>query len=130
MKVTISRLFELSRYLNTNAGKDLEGALSYLSDFAELTIRGLRNNLTFEDNLFCDVKRVNVRNGVESIVSVASKKRPTRILVDRAISKYYIITGFGWRFNAAGEVVVTIKFDGSPPANESIPVDLTIFYGA
>lgn len=129
MKVTISRLFEISKYLSTNAGKELEGALSYISEFAELTIRGLRNNLTFEENLFCEVKTVSVRHNMESIISIANRKRPVRIYLDRAVSQYYVVTGFGWRFSASGEVVIKVLFDGPPPANEQINVDITIFYG-
>jgi hypothetical protein len=129
MKVTISKLFELSKYLGTNAGKELEGALSYLSDFAELTVRGLTNQLTFEDNLNCEQKRISVRNNMETIVSIASRKRPTRIYIDRVISPYYVVTGFGWQFNAAGQVVLKCLFDGSPPTAQDISLDITIFYG-
>lgn len=129
MKVTISRLFELSKYLTTEAGKELEGALSYMSDLAELTLRGFRNQLTFEENMFCEVKRIAVRNNTPTIISIAQRNRPVRIYADRVISQYYVITGFGWTFNTSGEVVLKVIFDGSPPANEQISMDITIFYG-
>lgn len=129
MKVTISRLFEISKYLTTSAGKDLEGALSYISEFAELTIRGLRNNLTFEENIFCEVKTVSVRHNTETIISIAKRNRPVRIYVDKVISPYFVITGFGWKFSPSGEVVIKVLFDGPPPALEQINVDITIFYG-
>ncbi len=129
MKVTVSRLFEISKYLDTDSGKELEGALSYISEFAEVTVRGLRNNLTFEDNVDCEQKRISVRHNVETIVSIATRKRPVRIYLDRAVSQYYVTTGFGWQFNNAGQVIIKVLFDGPPPANTDINVDITIFYG-
>lgn len=130
MKVTISRLFELSKYIATDAGKDLEGALSYLSDFAELTIRGLRNGLTFEDNLQCEKKTLSIRNNVETVILPAGKKRPIRILLDKVTSPYYIVNGFGWRFNTKGETTLIIQVAGSPPTTEQISLDVTIFYAS
>ncbi len=129
MKVTVSRLFELSKALTTDAGKELENALTYLSEFAEVTVRGLRNNLTFEDNVDCEQKRISVRHNVEAIISTTAQKRPTRIYIDRAVSQYYVVTGFGWKFSNTGQVVMKILFDGPPPASVDIPVDITIFYG-
>ncbi len=35
-KITVSRIFELSKYLATKSGQELKDALGYMSDFAEV----------------------------------------------------------------------------------------------
>lgn len=129
-KITVSRLFEISSYLTTKAGQELRPALSYISEFAEVTLRNLRNGLTFADNLDCELKRVSVREGTEAIISIASNRRPSRIYVDRVIENtYYSITSFGWKFNSNGDVVIKIKFDGTPATSLEIPIDIMISFG-
>lgn len=129
-KVTLSRIYDLSKSLATKAGKELEDPLRYLAEFAELTLRNLRNGLTFADNMDCEIKQITVKNSAETIVSVASRKRAVRITVDQAINQtYYVVTGFGWKYNNAGEIVVKISFDGSPPASLDVPVNIVIHFG-
>lgn len=129
MKVTISRLFEISKSLGTQAGKELSDALQYLADLGEMTARGLTNSLTFEDNLDCQTKRLTVRNNTLTVIGAPTGRRITRIYVDRVISPYFVVTGFGWQISGSGQVVAKFLFDGSPPATQDITVDITIFYG-
>lgn len=129
-KITESRIFEISKFLATKSGKELEGVLTYLSNFAELTLRNLRNGLTFADNMDCELKRINIRNGVETVVSIASRKRAVRVYVDRIVdTNYYSWNEFGWKFNNTGELVIKLGIAGSPPASLDIPVDITILFG-
>lgn len=129
-KITISRIFELSKYLSTKAGQELKDALAYLSDFAEVSLRNLRNGLTFSDNFDCELKTVAVRSNVETKISLASRKRATAVLVKRVVhDNYYIVDKFGWKFNADGDIVITTVFSGSPAATLEIPVELLILFG-
>lgn len=129
-RVTLSRIFEISKYLATKAGQELQDPLVYLSDFAELTLRNLRNGLTFADNLDCEIKRVTIRSGVETTVSTISSKRVVRITVDRAVdSTYFVIDSFGWKYNAQGAVVIKATLAGSPPASLDVPLDLVLHFG-
>jgi hypothetical protein len=131
-KITISRIFEISKYLATKAGQELRDPLTYLSEFAEVTLRNLRNGLTFADNLDCEVKRVSVRNDLETIVSTSTSdsKRAVRITVDRAIDgTYYVVNSFGWKYNANGDIVIKATFDGTPAASLAIPLDIVIHFG-
>lgn len=129
-KITESRIFEVSKYLATKSGKELEGVLTYLSSFAELVLRNLRNGLTFGDNLDCEIKRVTVRNAVETVVAVASKRRPVRVYLDRVLdSTFYVCDRFGWRFNNNGDLVIKCIFDGSPSPSLDIQVDITLIFG-
>jgi hypothetical protein len=129
-KITISRLFEISQYLTTQAGQELQGALSYLSEFAEVTLRNLRNNLTFADNMSCEIKIVSVLNNTETVVSLQSNRRPVQVLVRRSFNNtYYVIDQFGWKFNGTGQIVVKAVFSGSPSATLSIDLDLVFIFG-
>jgi hypothetical protein len=129
-KVTISRIYELSRYIATKSGKELQGPLEYLAEFAELTLRSLRNGLTFSDNMDCESRRVTVRNDTETVISIATNKRAQRIYLDRVIDQtYYVVTSFGWKYNSKGEIVVKVGFDGSPSSSQDLTIDLCIHFG-
>lgn len=130
-KITISRIYELSKALSTKSGQELQGPLTFLSELAEVSLRNLRNGLTFTDNMDCETKRVFVRDNEETIISISSRnKRAQRIYVDRAIdTTYYVINSFGWKYNANGEVVLKIGFANSPPSSLDIPVDIVIHFG-
>lgn len=129
-KITISRLFEISQSLATKSGQELRPALQYISEFAEVTLRNLRNGLTFADNLDCQIKRVSVRSGVESVVSVANNRRATRVTVDKVVSDtYYVVSKFGWKYNSNGALVINVTLDGSPPSSLDITLDIVIHFG-
>lgn len=129
-KVTISRIYELSKALATKSGQELQGPLTFLSELAEVTLRNLRNNLTFTDNMDCTNRTISVRSNTETVVSIAERKRAMRIYVDRVVDDtYYIVDSFGWKFNTAGEVVIKVGFANSPPATLDITLNLVIHFG-
>ncbi len=129
-KITISRLFEISQSLSTKAGQELRPALQYISEFAEVTLRNLRNGLTFADNLDCQIKRVSVRSGVETVVSIDGTKRASRVTVDKVVENtYYVVSAFGWKYNSNGDIVIKVTLDGSPPSSLDIVLDIVIHFG-
>lgn len=129
-KVTITRLFEVSRYLATQAGTELKDALVYLSEFAEVVTRNLRNGLTFQDNFDVLIKRVQVLPDTESVVLPAQSRRVNHIMVRRSVDDtYYEISSFGWKYKANGEIAIKAGFTGSPSATTKRTLELIIFYG-
>lgn len=129
-KITVSRIFELSKYLATKSGQELKDALVYMSEFAEVSLRNLRNGLTFADNFDCETKTVSVRTNTEAKISLASRKRASSVLIRRVVSDaFYIVEKFGWKYNADGDIVVTIVFSGSPASTLDISVELLILFG-
>lgn len=128
-KITISRIFELSRYLATKSGQELKDALIYLSEFAEVSLRNLRNGLTFRENFDSETKIVSLTTGTETAISVEGNRRPSCVLLCRVIDNtYYKVDSFGWKFAADGNVVVTVDFSGSPSATTSISVELLLLF--
>lgn len=129
-KVTLSRIFELSKALTTKAGQELEDQLTYISDLAELTLRLLRNGLTFGDNFDCELKTITIRSGEETVISTSQKKRALQVQIRKIVNdQYYRWSDFGWKLNQNGQIVVWITISGSPPATQQITVDLLILYG-
>ena len=133
-KITISRLFEVSAYLTTDAGRDLKEALVYLSEFVEVTIRNLRNGLTFVDNFDVTEKSVQVRSGAETVILTDEKKRVKEVVCRRVShDKYYLVNSFGWRYNPKGEVVITLTLldaSGSAIATTTdVNIDLLVHFG-
>lgn len=129
-KVNISRLFEVSRYLTTPAGQQLKDALEYLSSFATETVRNLKQGLTFGDNFDAEIKSISVLSGVETTIMPSKNTTITQVMLRRVVDNtYYAVDSFGWKYGAAGNLVVKIVFSGSPPATTSISAELIIFYG-
>mgnify|MGYP006933461297 CR=1 FL=1 len=60
MKLSIARVLETSKYLATDAGKQLEEFVTFVSDLSEQMIRSLRNGLTLRDNFDCQVVDVTI----------------------------------------------------------------------
>lgn len=128
-KISITKIFELSKYLATKSGQELRDALVYLAEFSEISIRSLRKGLTFDDNFDSETKQVSLVNGVETIISVASAKRATQVMVKRIFSdQYYVIDSFGWKYNGDGDIVVKASFAGSPAASQPIPLEVLIIF--
>lgn len=133
-KITVSRLFEISQILATPAGQQLQGAFTYLSEFAEVTLRNLRNGLTFRDNIDCNLKTVQILTGVESIVNISTNQRAIAIIPLQAIDQsFYVISKFGWKYNNSGQPVVFASFQNTsgtaPAATTFVSLALLILFG-
>lgn len=129
-KITVSRIFELSKYLATKSGQELKDALVYMSEFAEVSLRNLRNGLTFADNFDCELKTVTLRTNAETKISLAVRKRAVDVRIRRVVDNtYYIIESFGWKFNTDGDIVVKAVFVGSPASTLDITCELLILFG-
>ena len=133
-KITLSRLFEVSKYLTTESGKELKDALVYISEFVEVTVRNLTNGLTFVDNFDVTAKTISVRPDTETVIFAANRKRVKEVVIRRAAhDTYYVVSSFGWKFTTEGEVVITVDFTDksgtSAPATTDVTLDLLLHFG-
>jgi hypothetical protein len=129
-KVTLSRLFEVSKYLATDAGKDLKDALVYISEFVEVTTRNLRNGLTYGDNFDTTLKQVTIKPDTEQVILSGERRRVKEVVCRRAVdATYYVIDSFGWKYNTDGDVVIKAGFTGSPPATQDIILEIMLHFG-
>ncbi len=133
-KITVSRLFEISRYLTTDAGKQLEGALRYLSEFAEVSIRTLRNGLTFADNVDCAIKTLTLPSEIVTTVAFSGSKRASYVIPVRVVDiNYWVISEFGWSYDSNGNLQVFCKIldttGASPPTSWRGDLVLIILFG-
>lgn len=133
-KVTISRLFEISKFLKTKSGQELEGALSYLSELAEVTLRILRNGITFSDNIDCEPKTISLQNQTVTTVFPSKNKTILGIVPLRVQDQtYYVLDRFGWFLNTKGEPQIYASFldsAGSAPAStRTVNLTVVIHFG-
>jgi hypothetical protein len=124
-KITISRLFETSKILATKSGQELADLVQYLADFAEQTLRNLRNGLTFADNFNCKVFQVKLLQATDTIINTDSKI-PIGIIPIRVVSTTATLDAFGWFIDNNGRVNVNARFSGFPVIN--IEVVLVILF--
>lgn len=126
MKITLSRVFETSRALATNAGQELSDFIDFTAQMSEQVLRALRNGLTFEDNVRCLTQRVTLESDKHQQVSTGGKL-PNKVLVTRIYSLTNGLSGFLWYVDNQNRLNVRCTFDSSPGTSK-IDVDLLIFY--
>lgn len=116
-KLSITRLFEVSRFMSTEAGQQLHDLIVYLSDFAEQTLRALRNGLTFGDNFNCEIVTATLQHEVPQAIS--AKAKPILIFAN-AVSSTTAVTGLVNYVNSQGNLIVTPTFKGAPTGQISV----------
>lgn len=127
-KITISRIFETTKALATQAGNDLNEFVTFSAQFAEITIRALRNGLTADDNFDCEIKTLKLTQGSVTEVNVG-KRRPREIRQRRLLNTAYMLSRpIAWGFTAKGNVYVSAEFTPTPPAGEVVEIEIIILY--
>jgi hypothetical protein len=132
-RIILNKQFETSKYLNTQSGKDLQGALEYISQFAEITLRTLRGGVgafNYVDNFDCQIKVVGLISNQEQIVLSQPVRKVSEVRLRQVINQqYYLVESFGWKYDNTGNIVVKTVFANSPPTTENINVELLILFG-
>jgi len=128
--INISRLFDMSQALSTQAGQQLQGFLYYMAQLASETVRNLKNGLDFADNFACEIKSINVLNQTDTVVlPVTNQGRVTQIMIRQVVDQtYYSVNSFGWYYGSNGNLLVNIGFLVTPPSNYAVNVELIIFF--
>lgn len=122
MKITVTRILDISKALTTDLGKQIPEFFNYMAEFVEQNIRALRNGLTFADNFDCEVKNISVLHDSPQIVSAS--KTVSGVLVTRVFSQTYLIDQVLWYYDDQGRLTIRIKFDSNPGQALSIAVVL------
>lgn len=133
MKLKVSNVIDLSRFLTTKAGEELKGILEYISRLSDEVVTALTSNLTYEDNFLCEVKKISIRTSTNNIIKLDKNLPVKEIRIRRVYDDiYFIVSAFGWTYTPQGEVVVNSTFlstSGTTDSNREIVLDLIIFYG-
>lgn len=131
MKIKLSSVLDLSRFLSTKSGQELKDVLEYLSQLSEQVITALTSNLSFPDNFSCEVKQLSIRSGVTTVVKPTRDITVTDVKVRRIYdNNYFIVDSVGWNYDTSGDINFHLAVK-DPPTDESyqILVDIIIFYG-
>lgn len=132
MKMTVSRLFEAGAVLEAFQKakiEGIEGFVTFLSDFSENVIRGMRGQLTFRDNMLYVEKSVSLRSGVSQRIQLDQAKGlpPRLVWIGKATPFSAILTGFQWTVTLDGSLEVIATFSPAPSSG-AIDVTLCIFF--
>lgn len=125
MKINIGTILQIGNALQTKAGKELKEFIEYVSAFADLAIRSLRNGLTFGDNFDCLVDIVELPHDEDQIIFVT--KRPSGMIPVGGQSTTKMLDSFGWFVNDDNQVVVRATFTNSV-AGDKAKITLVILY--
>jgi hypothetical protein len=124
-KITIQRIFETTKALATEAGQSLQDFINFNAQFAEITLRALRNGLTYADNMDCEIRSVSLTHNVNQLISV--KRRPTEVRVRRVFDPAFALSApLQWGFAAGGDVFLKAVF--TPAPTTPITVEIIILY--
>lgn len=131
MKIKLSNILDLSKYLDTKAGQDIKGVLEYLAQLADELITALTSNLSYADNFSCEIKKVDLRHNLKTQISVSKNNSEVKEIRVRRIydDEYFTVSSFGWTNNIQGGIDVKLLVEGAPPITYELSVDLLILYG-
>lgn len=119
MKITVSRLLETAKLLQTEAGQQLSELIDYVNTGFEQIVRALRNGLTFSDNVNCKVSTVDLTHNVEQVVN-SDSKTPFGIIPIRTLSTTTGIDSLAWYIDTSGRLVVKAGFTGAPSGVQKV----------
>jgi hypothetical protein len=106
MKITLPRIFDSSRMLATEAGKQVSELIDFCQQAFEQLIKLTRNNITFEDNIKCQVVTVTLRHNEQTVLASTSRIKgiiPTRVF-GNALASYT------WSYNDKSQLTFTATF--------------------
>lgn len=123
-KLSLTRFLEISRFLATDAGKQLADFITYVSDFAEQTLRALRNGLTFQDNFNSSVITTTLKHATAQPIN--TNNRQPYLILHATQSTTTAITSLVWAMNESSQLIVTPEFKGNPSDVQTVV--LVIFF--
>lgn len=123
-KLSITRFIETSRFIATEAGQQLSDFITYMADFAEQSLRALRNGLTFGDNMNCLIVNATLQDQVAQVIN--SNNRTPFLIFHTSISTTTAISSLIWYNNSSNQLVVKPSFVGSP--TDKIAVVLVLVF--
>lgn len=125
MKLNIPRIFEKSRVLSSEAGKQITEFVDFMSDFVEQTTRALRNQLTIADNMDAIVSEVTVSHQTETVI-YTNNKVPMGIHVIKVSHKDYAVDAFRWYVDENNQTKIWVRYTSLPSV--SVNVKLVIYF--
>jgi hypothetical protein len=126
MKLKISKVLDVSKFLQTKTGQELRDLLEYLGEFTQQVVQAVGGKLNFEDNFVTETKVISVISGVSTVIGVSGRRIQSIQIIRSLDPQNFVITGFGWKYNNDGNLITNIIFAGNPTA--VIQVEILIFY--
>jgi len=126
MKLKISKVLDVSKFLPTEAGDQLKDLIIYIGEFTQQVIQAIGGKLNFADNFVSELKTINVISNQVAIVSVDGR-RVSNVFVVRVLeSTYFVVNKFGWKYGNDGNLNLVIGIFGDPV--DPVQVEILILY--
>lgn len=112
-QINIQRTYDPAKVLQTEAGKQIADFIDAQLQVNELSLRTLRNGVSFKDNISCSVRDIELMSGITQTLAV---DRPVEmILPGRSYNKDYPLSApLHWYYNDQNQLTVVATFTGSP----------------
>jgi len=120
MKITLTRLLEVSKYLATEVGQQIPDFFGYMSELTDNTVRALRNGLTYADNFDCTIRTIDVSNNATQVLVLDGQKRAIGIIPIRVLSTTHAIDSILWYYDERDRLTVKCGFTGSPTSAQKV----------
>ena len=128
MKLKLSSVFEVSRYVATKPGQELREALEYLAEFSQQVVTALNAKLSYGDNFQCEIKQIQIATGTPTVIFPDSTYRIKEIRLRRIMdARFYTTSEVGWNYDPSGQPVFKCTIPGAPTGS-LIPAEIIIYY--
>jgi hypothetical protein len=112
-KINIQRTFDPSKVYETDAGKQLKDFIDSQLQVNELSLRTLRGGISFEDNMYCLVRDLELKHAEPQVIG--SDKKVSLMFAGRVFStEFYLTAPLQWYYNDQGQLEVVARFSGTP----------------
>lgn len=125
MKITLTRVLEISKILATDIGQKIPDFFNYMAEFVEQMVRSLRNGLTFQDNFDCSERIVKLLHNTPQVIS--STRAVRAIQIQRVYSQTVSWTALSWYYDDQGNLTIKLGLDPDP-GTSTIDVMILILF--
>lgn len=112
-KVTIQRTFDPAKVYETDAGKQVQPFIDAQLSVNELVLRILLNGVSFEDNVNCVIRDVDLHHNTPQTIGIT--KPVSGMICVRVYDKAaYLTVPLHWYYDDQNQLTVIAQFFGTP----------------
>ena len=128
MKFAITRLFDITTILSTQAGQQLRGFLETLTQLLDQTLRLSQNGITIDDNMKMKRISLTVRNDTtEYVLQGIPSGPPALVLLSSSTAPIDNPLLFNWKYDGKN-AKVNVYVKPTTPLSIPITIEILLFF--